>query len=229
MARISKCSICKKETIKTYIRENRLVCPFCNNIDAIKNTKIIINKKYKFTGKEKKGKGGVILKEIISTKNFGKITEDIKGGWIEGEHNLSHEGNSWVHQRAAVYGNARVYDDAQVMQNVLIYGNAQIFENAYVYHGCWIRDDVKIYGNSSICGKCDITDKVEVFDNARVGGHALIKDLAVICEDAQVFGLVTIQGASIIKGECEISKEIIINNKTIAGTTKLEMIPSKRK
>ena len=45
------------------------------------------------------------IKALIS---FGNVTAGDLGGYVEKEENLSHEGDAWV------YGNAKVYGDAEV-------------------------------------------------------------------------------------------------------------------
>ena len=46
--------------------------------------------------------------------------DELEGGWIESEDNLSQEGN------AKVYGNAQVYGNALVYGNAWVYGNARV-------------------------------------------------------------------------------------------------------
>lgn len=54
------------------------------------------------------------------------------GGWIEGEHNLSQEGecrvwgNAQVCGNAQVFGNAEVYGNARLCGEDVVYGNARV-------------------------------------------------------------------------------------------------------
>ena len=54
------------------------------------------------------------------------------GGYIEGEYNLSQQGNSVVLGDAEVYGNAKVCGDAKVYGNAKVCGDAMVFGNAKV-------------------------------------------------------------------------------------------------
>ena len=67
---------------------------------------------------------------VFRTVNAGDI-----GGFVSGEHNLSHDGDCWI------YGNARVYGNAQVFENARLFGNALVDENTHV---C---GDTLVYGN----------------------------------------------------------------------------------
>ena len=69
-----------------------------------------MEKKYKLTD-ETINVGGKKLCRIEALKDFRDVKKGDKGGFIEDEHNLSHEGNSWV------YGGARVYGDAKIENN----------------------------------------------------------------------------------------------------------------
>ena len=55
-----------------------------------------MNKKYCFTGEEKRARDAV-LRRIKALRSFGDVKEGDLGGWIEKESNLSHEGNCWVY------------------------------------------------------------------------------------------------------------------------------------
>ena len=60
------------------------------------------------------------LWRIKALRDFGNVAKGDIGGWIEGEKNLSHEGDAWV------YGNAGVSGDAWVSGDARVYGNARV-------------------------------------------------------------------------------------------------------
>ena len=78
-----------------------------------------MEKKYKLTD-ETINVCGKKLCRIEALKDFIDVEKGDKGGFIEDEHNLSHDGNSWVCDNAMVCGNAMVFDNARA------YGNAKI-------------------------------------------------------------------------------------------------------
>ena len=57
---------------------------------------------------------GRTLFRIEAVVSFGNVEKGEKGGYVEKEDNLSHDGDAWVSGDAQVYGNAWVYGDAQV-------------------------------------------------------------------------------------------------------------------
>ena len=72
-----------------------------------------MEKKYKLTD-ETINVCGKKLCRIEALKDFIDVEKGDKGGFIEDEHNLSHDGNSWVFDNAIVCGNARVYGNAKI-------------------------------------------------------------------------------------------------------------------
>ena len=64
-----------------------------------------MEKKYKLT-EETKEWCGRTLHRIEALKDFGDVKAGDKGGWIEKEENLSHQGDAWVYGDAQVSGNA---------------------------------------------------------------------------------------------------------------------------
>ena len=90
-----------------------------------------MEKKYKLT-EESISFNGRTLYRIESIRDFGLIKKGQKGGFIESEYNLSHEGDSWVYDDAKVYGNAEVFGNANVSGNAMVSGNAKVSGNAYI-------------------------------------------------------------------------------------------------
>ena len=89
-------------------------------------------KKYKLT-KEKIEHNGRTLYRIEALIDFSNVKKGQKGGFIEKEDNLSHEGKAWVYDNACVYG------DAWVSGNARVYGNAWVNKpimlvSGYFYH-----------------------------------------------------------------------------------------------
>ena len=131
-----------------------------------------MEKKYKLTD-EKIEVEGKTLYRIEALKDFCEIKKGDKGGFIESEDNLSHEGNAWVYDDACVYDNAWVTDDA------LVYNNARVYNDARVYGTSCVYDDARVFGNSRVYGTARLTDDAcvcgtaRVYDNDWVYDHAL--------------------------------------------------------
>jgi NDP-sugar pyrophosphorylase family protein len=108
-----------------------------------------------------------------------KISEGELGGYIEGYHNLSQEGNCWVFSPAKIYENAKVKDSARVGGSAEVYGNAEVeyyasvLGHSEVYGNARIKNyayilDAKIYGNTVVKGGSRVYEESEVFGNAVV-------------------------------------------------------------
>ena len=104
-----------------------------------------MEKKYKLTDETIEVEGKTLYR-IEALKDFCEIKKGDKGGFIESEDNLSHEGNAWVYDNACVYGTACVYDDARVCGNSRVYGTTRVTDdacvcgNARVYDNDWVYD-----------------------------------------------------------------------------------------
>lgn len=143
---------------------------------------------------------GTILHRIRALKKLNNCQEVEKGelgGWVEGYHNLSQEGDSWLHDESAAYQNARVFDDAVAFDNATLFGDARMFDVATAYH------------NSKVSG------------NARVGGNSFITDETHITECASLSGNAGAYGKTIMKGDAHATDKIILTDATIGGETAL--------
>ena len=84
-------------------------------------------KKYRLIKSDREG-----LYRVKALRDFGNVKKGEIGGYVDGEHNLSHDGNCWVYGDALVYGNAQVSGNAWVFGNALVFGNAQVSGDAWV-------------------------------------------------------------------------------------------------
>ena len=158
----------------------------------------ISTKKYELTNDTKKVSGHTLY-QIQALIDFKTINgEQVKagdlGGWIESENNLSQEGSCWVANRAKVFEDAQVRDNAIVTNDATIFGRAQIYDKAQVGDRAWICNYAQVYGDAWIydeawiCGNAEVTGDAKVYGHARVHGDAWIYGDAWICGSAQVYG-----------------------------------------
>lgn len=143
-----------------------------------------MEKKYKLTDETIEVEGKTLYR-IEALKDFCEIKKGDKGGFIESEDNLSHEGNSWVYDDACVYDNALVTDDACVSDNARVYNDARlsdnswVYENARVYGTSCVYDDARVCGNSRVYGTARVTDDAFVCGTARVYDNDWVYDHAL--------------------------------------------------
>ena len=162
-----------------------------------------MNKKYEFTGETKEFNGRIL-------RRIRRIEDDLVGGWIESEENLSQGGNCFVHDEGMVYGNAKicgnaivfsyatVYDNAKVYDDAWIYGNAEVFGNARVFGDTAVFGNVKVFSYAEIYGCARVYDNARVYGNARVHGNAVIYGGAEICGNARVRDCARVYGSAIV-------------------------------
>lgn len=156
-----------------------------------------MSKKYKLTD-ETINLNGVTLYRIEALKYFGEIKKGDKGGFIESENNLAHEGDAWVSDNAHVYGDACVFNNAHVYGNAFVSGYAQVYGDAFVYGNAWlydntrvcgyarVADNARVYGDANVCDDSSVFGSACVYDNAHVYGDALVRGYACVCGDAEI-------------------------------------------
>ncbi|MFS1663334.1 hypothetical protein [Streptococcus sp. zg-JUN1979] len=92
---------------------------------------------------------GTILYRIRALKDFADVKKGDLGGYIESGRNLSQFDESWVYGNAKVWGNAEVYGDAEVWGNAEVYGDAEVYGYAEVSSS----DDYIIFKNNWSSGR----------------------------------------------------------------------------
>jgi len=199
-----------------------------------------------------------ILRDKFIINNFGKKLyriqalidfNDVKagelGGFVEGYHNLSHGGYSWIYGNAQVFDDARIESDATVVCDSYDFGITQIYENARiglcasVYNGVKVSGNVYVEGYSYVFGNVVIKDNAfitdavyiinnnlnspaEISGNAQVGGQTHIFGSPTITEFASIDGHVLITDKAVIKGKAKVNYSATIGGTTVLrGTTKV--------
>lgn len=141
-------------------------------------------KKYRLTDESIIHEGRTLYR-IEALVDFSNIKAGTKGGFVESERNLSHDGACWV------FGNAIVFDGAAVFGNALVYYGAMVFENAQVYDDAQVFCDARVFGNA------------QVFGDARVFGNARVFGDAEVCGNARVFGDAVISNNAIVRDDAD--------------------------
>ena len=127
-----------------------------------------MSKKYELTNEMKTLTDGTVLRRIRALRDiprFGVKAGEL-GGFVEGENNLSQDGDAWVFGNAKVYGDAKVSGDAEVYGDAKVYGDAEVYGYAKVSDYACVSGDAWVFGNAKVFGKA------WVFGNAWVCGDA---------------------------------------------------------
>ena len=114
-----------------------------------------MEKKYRLLENDTITVGNRTLYRIEALRDFADVEKGDKGGYVESEDNLSHDGNCWV------YGNARVCGDAWV------YGDARVYGNAWVYGDAWVYGNAHVSGNAKVSGNADYYVGKNVWSSGR--------------------------------------------------------------
>jgi hypothetical protein len=98
--------------------------------------------KYELIPTETKTIDGLALTRIR------RLSDGKKGGYIESEHNLSQDGDCWLHDESVAYGDAQITENAQVFG--MVSGAARVSGSAQVYgtvtDNAVVTDQARVYG-----------------------------------------------------------------------------------
>lgn len=180
-------------------------------------------KKYRLTDECRTHQGHTLYR-IEALEYFCNIKAGDKGGWVEKEQNLSHEGTCWVADDAMVYGNAVVYenalvrDDARVCCNARVYGSALVCDYSRIYEYAQVYGDAVISVKARVSGYSQVFGLAKVYGYASISGHALVYGrarvgyYARVCEFAQVCGFAIVDGPANICRDASVcsDKDFII-------------------
>jgi len=119
---------------------------------------------------------GIKVSRIQALKDFANVKAGDLGGWVQSEHNLSHNGNCWI------------YDDACAIEYSGVRGNASMHENSF------ISEHAKLWGNSSIHDNSKLRNRTTLWNNSTLYNNAcLLGDISLIY-NACVYGNIKLSG-----------------------------------
>lgn len=125
-------------------------------------------------------------------RSFGYVRKGEKGGYIEKESNLSHEGFCWVYENAKVFENGVVSGDACAYGDSCVRGNAKLYDYAAIFDHSEVCDEAKVYGYATVNDHSIVSKLAKVYGYAyiygsseisckmRIGGHTHVYDDIVI-------------------------------------------------
>lgn len=146
-----------------------------------------MKKKYRFTGETMIFQGHT-LQRIQYVEGIGFVRKGEVGGWIESESNLSHEGMCLVLDKAKVFGNAKVMEDAFIVGESIVKDNAQVKGNVELYGQVVVGADTIVSENTRIIGEAIILfyatseeNEVNISGSTIIEGHTKIEATGTIC------------------------------------------------
>ena len=166
-----------------------------------------MSKKYELTNETKTFADGTVLHRIRALRDiprFGVKAGEL-GGFVEGENNLSQDGDAWVSGDAWVYGKALVFGDAEVFGNARVYDDARVYGDAKVYGDAEVYGYAKVYGKALVYGDANVFGDAEVYGYAKVSDDAKVYGNAKVSDDAKVYGDAEVFGDAWVFGDAEVS------------------------
>lgn len=151
-----------------------------------------VSKKYKLTD-DYKFYNGQTLYRIQALKDFGRVHNGDRGGFVHSEENLSQEGYCWITDNAIVCDNAVVCDDAVIYDNAVVCGNSLIKGHSVIMNHSLISDSQVINAVTR--------------DYAKITDGACIRDYSVIGGEAQVSNKVVVSNSTTLKGTTQIKHQ----------------------
>lgn len=180
-----------------------------------------MEKKYKFT-EETRIYNGRLLHRIVAIRDFSNIQAGQKGGWIEKEENLSHEGDCWISDNAIACEKANVCGNAKVAGIAIVEKHGRVFDEAFIDVNSRITQDASVFDNARISGNALVGGKAMVCDNSRIDMDAVIDGKAYIGGRARVFCHAYVTGISCVRDNAFVKGNAFIEGGLIYGQATIE-------
>ena len=151
-------------------------------------------KKYKLLEDETIEYNGRTLHRIQALKDFGNVKKGQKGGYIQSERNLSHEGNCWIHDDAMAMDDSKVLDNAMIFDNALMfdhatmYDNSSMFDKTSMYYCTTMYDDASMHNHASMHDHASMRDNASMRDFSSMHWNSSMRDNASMRDYATMRG-----------------------------------------
>ena len=183
---------------------------------------------------------------IKALKDFRLITGGIVkkgdlGGLVDGEHNLSQEGNCWIGYHARALDNSRVLDDAVLKDHSDALDDSTVSGNAVMKDYSVARDSSTVSGNavlkdhsvardsSTVSGNAVMKDYSVARDSSTVSGNAVLKDRSRAFANSTVSGNAVMKDWSSAKGDSIITGNALLqaDQRIKFGTVTTDLLGTK--
>lgn len=146
-------------------------------------------RKYEFTGETLEVAGRTL-------RRIRRLSDGLRGGWIEREENLSHEGSCFVYDHGKVSDHARVTGDATVRNYAKVSGSAVLQDQACAAEQAWINGAAVLRDQALATGRCWVGDRAVVCDRAQVCDDAAVSEDAIVGSNTVAMGSAWIKGTT---------------------------------
>lgn len=106
---------------------------------------------------------GEKLYQIRALRDFDNVRAGALGGYVAGEHNLSHAGLCWIAQRGISCNDGLVAGNAWAMDDTAVTEGATLQESAYIFNHVLLR------------GECRVQGRVQLFKRVVLGGRKVLR------------------------------------------------------
>lgn len=111
------------------------------------------NKKYEILPNDHIDLGNFKVYRIRALRDFFNVRAGDLGGYVESEHNLSHEGDCWIEDDATVVGNSRISGNALVRDHSWVANGAEICDNALISGWVEVSGPTKVSGDAHLSAR----------------------------------------------------------------------------
>ena len=170
-----------------------------------------MDKKYKLLEDETIKFEGRTLYRIQALKDFGSVEKDQKGGYIQSEYNLSHEGNCWIHDNAVAMDRSRVLDDATMFDNASMHDSASMYDSTEMHNHTSMHDFTEMHDNTLMYNYASMHDFTEMHDNTLMYNYASMYDNASIHDCSRMYDHSRMYDDSEMTGESIIKNDVCLS------------------
>jgi hypothetical protein len=154
---------------------------------------------------------GEKLYRVVALKDFGDVEAGQRGGFIAGEHNLSHLGNCWVAGLARVMKNGRVEKNAVACDFSEVAGGLMTDDTLLCQHA-HLGEAARMLDNSEGGGRTRIVGASTMMRNSRAGGDSLISGRSILTDDVYVHGTTVVGGTARLSGKQDLDGGIFMGS-----------------
>ena len=175
--------------------------------------------KYKILEDQSMVYEGRTLYRIQSLRPINGIPIGTLGGWVERSSNLSHSGNSWIHDEAKAMGSSRILGNAQLRGYAEAKGYSKATDFVDISRNARLLGHSKIFGHACVTDNAVIGDYAQVGDSTYIYGAVYMAGNSKLLQNAQLSGNVRLHGYATVRGDAKLFGDYILGWEAQVGNT----------
>ena len=135
-----------------------------------------------------------------------RLSDNLLGGFVESESNLSQEGSCLIYGNAVAMNNSMMSGNSEMSENSKMTGNSMMYGNSEMSGNSRMTGNSMMTENSSMSGNSRMSGNSKMSENSKMSGNSMMTGNSEMSGDSRMTGDSRMSGNEALSGKMKLSK-----------------------